>query len=187
MSDTSDEQLLRAFANGEVAASQILVDTHLPWMLNLAARMLNNHTEAEDIAQECFLVVWNCAAGWQEQGATFKTWLYQVVLNKCRDRLRKSEPEYLDQTEMHSIASGMPDTEHTLIASDVSARINSAIASLPTRQREAILLCHYHELSNIDAATAMNCSVDALESVLSRARRTLKALLLSDKSELLAS
>ena len=67
-----------------------------------------------------------------------------------------------------------PSPHEQLESLDRSARMAAALAALPDRQREAIVLQYYQELSNIDAAALMNISVEALESLLSRARRQLR-------------
>ena len=70
-----------------------------------------------------------------------------------------------------------PAPDRGLHAADVGRRVNAALQTLPPRQREAIVLCHYQELGNIEAAGLMGVSVEALESLLSRGRRALKASL----------
>ncbi len=56
-------------------------------------------------------------------------------------------------------------------------RVAAAMGALPDRQREAVALCHYQDLTNIEAAAIMGVSIDALESLLSRGRRALRAAL----------
>jgi len=70
-----------------------------------------------------------------------------------------------------------PAPDAGLIAGDVGRRVEAALSLLPDRQREAIVLCHYQALTNIDAAALMEVSVEALESLLSRGRRALRASL----------
>lgn len=148
-----------------------LVSAKLPRMLALARRMLGDAAEAEDVAQEVFLRVWQGAGGWKAGGARFDTWMHRVALNLCYDRLRRrmrvaaEPPERIDET---------PGADQGLIARDTGRRVEEALQALPPRQREALVLCHYQELSNIDAAALMDVSVDALESLLARGRRGLR-------------
>jgi RNA polymerase sigma-70 factor (ECF subfamily) len=81
--------------------------------------------------------------------------------------------------------SGEPPPGTELQRAAVTARVEAALAQLPDRQREAILLCHYQELGNIEAAEAMEISVSALESLLARGRRRLKELLAGELSDLM--
>ena len=70
-----------------------------------------------------------------------------------------------------------PSPDRGLEAKDVGDRVAAAMAVLPPRQREALVLCHYQEMGNIEAAAALGISVEALESLLSRGRRALRAAL----------
>lgn len=120
---------------------------------------------------------WQQAPRWQAGAARFSTWLHQVVLNLCRDRLRaRRESLSLDVLGEESHDDGPEQAQGRI---DQTSAIRSALASLPERQREALLLCHFQELSNIEAAQVLSLTVDALESLLARARRGLRVALLN--------
>lgn len=170
-----DEDLVRRVGRGDPAAVQALVARKLPRMLALAQRMLNDPAEAEDVAQEAMLRAWRQAPAWRPGAARFDTWLHRVGLNLCYDRLRRrreipteAPPERPDEG---------PAPDRGLMAADTGRRVQAALAALPDRQREALVLCHYQELTNIEAARLMEVSVEALESLLSRGRRALRTAL----------
>jgi RNA polymerase sigma-70 factor (ECF subfamily) len=173
--DDPDDALLRQVAAGDQAAIQALVARKLPRICALATRTLGDATEAEDVAQEAFLRVWRHAPKWRFGAAKFDTWLHRVTLNLCYDRLRKRRerpaaepPEQIDPALGADVELEMMQT---------SNQVQAALAELPARQRDAIVLHHYQELSNIDAAVVLGVSVDALESLLARGRRALRARL----------
>lgn len=170
-----DEDLVRRVGQGDPAAIQALVARKLPRMLALAQRMLGDATEAEDVAQEALLRAWRQAPKWAPGKARFDTWLHRVGLNLCYDRLRRKR-EIVTDTPPERPDEG-PAPDRGLLAADVGTRVNAALARLPDRQREAIVLCHYQELSNIEAAALMDVSIEALESLLSRGRRALRQAL----------
>ena len=151
-----------------------MVTRKLPRLLALASRILGDADEARDVAQESFLRIWRQAANWRAGEARFDTWLHRVALNLCRDRLRRRKERPLNEDEALQLADTAPSPDEHLEAADRSARMAAALAALPERQREAIVLQYYQELSNIDAAALMEISVEALESLLSRARRQLR-------------
>lgn len=170
-----DEDLVRRVGQGDPAAIQAMVARKLPRMLALAQRMLGDPVEAEDVAQDALLRAWKQAPGWTPGKARFDTWLHRVGLNLCYDRLRKRREIVTDAVPERPDESAAPD--RGLLAADVGARVDAALARLPDRQREAIVLCHYQELTNIEAAALMSVSVEALESLLSRGRRALRQAL----------
>jgi RNA polymerase sigma-70 factor (ECF subfamily) len=170
-----DEELVRRAGAGEPAAIQALVARKLSRVLALAERMLGDPAEAEDVAQETFLRVWRHAPRWQTGVARFDTWLHRVTLNLCYDRLRRRREQPTADPPDQPDPGPAPD--RGLHAQDVGRRVGQALQALPHRQREAIVLCHYQELGNIEAAALMGVSVEALESLLSRGRRALRGAL----------
>ncbi|MGA0546800.1 RNA polymerase sigma factor [Brevundimonas sp. VNH65] len=170
-----DEDLVLRVGRGEAEAVRQLATLKLPRVLALAKRMLGDATEAEDVAQEAMLRAWRQAPKWSPGKAKFDTWLHRVALNLCYDRLRRRRETPTDTLPERPDEGPPPD--RGLLAAETGARVDGALRRLPDRQREAIVLCHYQELTNIEAAALMKISVEALESLLSRGRRTLRALL----------
>ena len=177
-SDDPDDELLSRLGRGEPQAARELVARKLPRVLALAQRLLGQRAEAEEVAQESFLRAWKQAPSWRRGEARFDTWLHRVVLNLCNDRLRSPRRRHEQATdELPEAADPAATPEQHYADRRMSQRVATALAALPPRQREAIVLFHYQELSQADAAALMGVSVDALESLLARARRSLRAQL----------
>ncbi|CAG9258394.1 RNA polymerase sigma factor [Paraburkholderia unamae] len=174
-----DADLVARVGSRDPLAVRALVASKLPRLLALATRMLGDRSEAEDVAQEAFVRIWKQAPLWRTGEAKFDTWLHRVALNLCYDRLRGRREETGD--DLRAVAEPIPDSaaapEQQLEARARDQRVRAALAALPVRQREALVLTYYQELSNLEAAGLMGISVDALESLLARARRTLRAQL----------
>jgi RNA polymerase sigma-70 factor (ECF subfamily) len=170
-----DNELIARVAAGDAMAARALMTRHLPMVMGLARRLLPLKHEADDVAQEAFARVWTHAGKWTAGQALFKTWLHRVTMNLCYDRLRSRRHEDLDAAA--HVPAGEAGPAQMLLRGQAAAAIDRAIASLPVRQREAIVLVHYQGLSNIEASAQMEVSVEALESLLSRGRRTLKEIL----------
>jgi len=175
MIEDPDAELVARTGRGDRRAAQELVARHLPKMLTLARRMLSERGEAEDAVQDAFLRLWTHAARWEPGKAKFETWLYRVTLNQCYDRLRRRVSANLD--EVVDVADAAPTPESRLANAALATDIERAVADLPERQRAAIVLCHYQECGNIEAAEILGISVEALESLLARGRRTLRVRL----------
>ncbi|RVC65409.1 RNA polymerase sigma factor [Mesorhizobium sp. M2A.F.Ca.ET.046.02.1.1] len=174
-----DEELVRRIGAGDPAAMQAMVARKLPRILALAARMLGDAAEAEDVAQETFVRIWRHASGWRQGHARFDTWIHRVALNLCYDRLRRRREWVTDELPEVADDAPLPDA----MPGDEERRVNQALQRLAPRQREAIVLVYYQEPSNIEAAGAMQVSVDALESLLARGRRALQAMLIGDDGD----
>ncbi len=175
-----DTALLARIASGDAAATRLLVAAKLPRILGLAMRLLHDRAAADDVAQEAFVRVWRVAGRWQPGTARFDTWLHTVVLNLCRDRLRRRRAVSGDMVSGDAVpdmADPAPDAEASLLDAEHDRTVAAAIARLPERQREAILLVHYQDLSGAQAAAVLDVSIEALESLLARGRRTLRARL----------
>lgn len=180
MLDPSDDDLMRAAGAGDRAAFGTLVARHLQRMAGVAGRITGNRGDAEEIVQEAFLRAWLKAPTWlgredRSGGAAFGTWLGRVVVNLCLDRKRKAVPLPIEAAA--DVADPAPDGFAATASGEVAARVAEAMATLPDRQRAAMALCHYEGLSNIEAAAMLDISVGALESLLVRARRTLRMAL----------
>ena len=182
-----DADILYGLANGQQDALNQLMIRHLAPMKATAFYMLGDEMMAEDIAQEVFLRAWKQAPNWQAGKAKFSTWLHRVAKNLCYDHLRKKTEIYADAVP--EMADERPEALQTLNSQqhhDVQkTRIEEALNTLPKRQHMAIILCHYHNMSQIDAAAIMEIGVRAYESLLARARNNLRNQLQQHKTELL--
>jgi len=171
----ADDALVARVAGGDGRAWQAIVDRHAQSILGSAWYMLGDRTEAEDVAQETFIRLMGKAGSWQPGGAKLRTWLYRVAANLCIDRKRARRGEPLDKVAERAD----PATDENAVghAIDVTRAVSRAMAELPDRQRQALALVHYQGLSNIEAAEALEVSVDALESLLARGRRAMRGAL----------
>lgn len=182
MSDTGDEELLALYATGDQASARALMLRHAPRILGLATRMLKDQTEAEDVTQEAMLRLWKIAPDWRSGEAKVSTWLYRVASNLCTDRLRKRRGVGLD--EAPEIEDDGLSAEEQMIQADRGKALNIAMERLPDRQRLALTLRHFQELSNPEIAGVLETSVEAVESLLSRGRRALAKDLQKQRSAL---
>jgi RNA polymerase sigma-70 factor, ECF subfamily len=172
-----DAELVRRVAQRDAAACAALVDRYLKRVQGMAMRLLGNRADANEVSQEVFLRVWTQASRWREELGSFSTWLYRIVINASQDVRRKRRPDVeLDSVELPSTADG---PERTTQTTERERLLHEALTALPDRQREALVMFHYEGLSQADAAAALEISQDALESLLARARRSLRERLQS--------
>jgi RNA polymerase sigma-70 factor (ECF subfamily) len=182
-SAADDAALLAGVVRGDAHAFRSLVARHLPPVLAVARRMLRDDAEAEDVAQEAMLRLWRTGASVELGSGGLKPWLRRVASNLCIDRMRATgRLTVTDELPEQEVA---PEQVATLVGKDLAARVAAALQALPDRQRIALTLFHYEGLSQIEVGRAMGVSDEAVESLLGRARRTLKSLLKDDWRELL--
>ncbi|MBY8975432.1 sigma-70 family RNA polymerase sigma factor [Rhodobacteraceae bacterium NNCM2] len=171
---TPDEnaELVIRFAAGDHSAARTLTERLVPAIIRQAWRILGDQEEAEDVAQEVMMKLWKQAATWRVGEAKVTTWIYRVTQNLCIDRLRRKRPT----TDIDQIAEpedGRPSVLDGITTEERNRGLAAEIDQLPDRQREALLLRHFEELSNPAIAERLDCTVEAVESLLARARRQL--------------
>lgn len=183
MSDVPDEALLVLYANGDAQAARALTLRLTPRVLSFATRMLGgDRAEAEDVAQDAMLRLWRIAPEWRQGEAKVSTWLFRVVSNLCTDRLRKRRGVGLD--EVADPTDDAPGVEARMQAASRAEALERALAQLPDRQREAVVLRHLEGWSNPEIAEVMEISVEAVESLTARGKRALAASLTQRREEL---
>lgn len=182
MGDPGDDALLVLFANGDGQAARDLTGRLGPRTYSVALRVLGNRAEAEDVAQEAMMRLWQMAPDWQPGRAKVSTWLYRVTLNLCLDLKRRRRTEDLDAVpEPQDESPSVP--ERLQEAARIDA-LQAALMQLPERQRQAVILRHIEELPNPEIAGIMDISVEAVESLTARGKRALARALAGRRTEL---
>lgn len=155
-------------------AFAVLVERHLKGIHAFTHRMTRDADDAEDLTQETFLRVWANAGSWRPGRVKFTTWLYRIARNLCVDAHRRRRD--VEDVDVDTLPSDAADPAAGPAAAQLRHALERGLATLPERQRTALLLCH-RGMSNRDAAAVLDVSVDALESLLARARRALRLAL----------
>ena len=174
-SDVDDAYLVRRAQEGYVDAYADLVDRHGGLAYRVALRLLGNHHDAEDVAQEALVTAWQQLPGFRGN-SSFPTWLYQIVTRRALNRITRTRvTESLDLLGEVSDAAAGPG-QHAERDLTVDA-VTAAVTALPPPQRIAIVLHHFEGLSTADIALITGSSLPAVRSHLFRGRRTLSKTL----------
>ncbi|MEC8795056.1 MAG: RNA polymerase sigma factor, partial [Pseudomonadota bacterium] len=160
MNEMSDETLLDLYGQGDPAAARALTLRLTPRVLGYAARLLTDRAEAEAVTQEAMLRLWKMAPDWRSGEAKVSTWLYRVVTNLCTDRLRRTRGVDIDAVPEPE--DDQPAADERLQQATRMAALDKALATLPDRQREAVVLRHIEGLSNPEIAEILDISVEAV-------------------------
>ncbi|WP_425394226.1 RNA polymerase sigma factor [Aestuariivita boseongensis] len=180
----SDDALLARYAAGDAAAASELARRHGGRLIALAWRMLNDRAEAEDVAQEAMLRLWRIAPDWESGRAQVSTWLYRVVSNLCADRLRKRRYARVGLDGIADPADPAPSADQRMQDATRDRALQEALAELPDRQRQAVILRHLEGCTNPEIAAVMEISVEAVESLTARGKRALAQALAGRRAEL---
>ena len=178
----TDAGLLEAATGGSHAAFGEIVARHFQPVYRLVWRMTGGAADAEDMAQDAFVKLWKNPSQVRE-AAALKGWLMRVAANAVIDASRRVKPGALDDAP--DVADPQASADAQLGRAQAAQLVDGRIAALPERQRLALSLVYFEGLSNIEAAAVMEVSVDALESLLARARRSLKDSLSAEWRDLL--
>ncbi len=179
---TSDEELMERCRNGDMAAFELIVLRHKDMLFNFIYHFLADYHRAQDIAQETFLRVLNNSGKYKSRDR-FKTWLYSIAANLCKNELRDRkrhktlslEDSALEIENNHIYLS--PDESYE--REEITNLVKVAIKSLPDDQRLAIVMREYQDFNYEEIASVLKCSVGAVKSKIHRARQSIKKMLLA--------
>lgn len=176
-SEQSDEEtIIRKCLEGDADSYSLLVDRYKTMVYNVAYRMVGDEDIAKDLAQEGFIAAYN-GLGQFRFGAKFSSWLYSIVLNKCRDHLRLTKPT----VSTDDIAEVMPDRstspEQAAAAGQSKDILQQALGALPEDYREVLILKHIEELDYLEIAAITGTGITALKVRAHRGREMLRKIL----------
>jgi RNA polymerase sigma-70 factor (ECF subfamily) len=186
MPERTDEDLLVAAGTGEREAFGILVERHHRGVVRFAYRFLGNvgREVAEDLAQDVFLSAWKAAPAYRPRARSL-SWLLRIAKNACLNcrrgqRLRRTSP--LDGADLTDRSGPQSESaEARAAAREEAVDVRRAVTELPAKQRAAVILRHFHDMTYADVADVLETSVPAVESLLFRARKRLRGRLTAEK------
>ena len=177
----SDENLIAAHVQGDATAFREIVRRYGDGVLGYLVRMTGNRDQAEDLFQDTFQRVHEKAGTFR--GGSFKSWVYTIATRLTIDTARRKRLRMavsLDQAgdgdEQGTPplpASNAPDPADELLQEERRDQVRRAIASLPVRQRAALVMTYYQQLSYPEVAQTLGCSVGSVKTQMSRALATL--------------
>lgn len=180
----SDDALLVLFANGDPQAAQDLTGRLGPRTFGVALRVLGDRAEAEDVTQDAMMRLWRMAPKWQPGKAKVSTWLYRVTMNLCLDIKRRQRARTVPLDQVPDLVDGAQDAVEQMQDTTRVDALQSALMTLPDRQRQAVVLRHIEDLSNPEIAEIMDISTEAVESLTARGKRALSSALAGRRTEL---
>jgi RNA polymerase sigma-70 factor (ECF subfamily) len=183
MRHRTDEELIQALGKGDEEALKVLVDRHTASIYRFSLRYTGDESIAQDICQEVFLRLYRNARKYVP-GMPFKTWLFTIVRNSSINfgrlytyRKAFSLDEHPEEIEKQSLLDRAPDPEERYLSQESAQKVVQAVQSLSERQRTAVILRYYEDMSVKEVAGIMKSTVSSVESLLVRAKINLLKLL----------
>jgi RNA polymerase sigma-70 factor, ECF subfamily len=173
--DLEDDALMASVARGEEAAFRLLV---LRWehdIISFLTHMLGSREEAEDLAQDTFVQVFNKADKYRPEGK-FKSWILRIAGNQARSKLRRRKILRWVSFDgaTHDVASREPDKVTSMVEDESARIVREVVATLPDRQREALVLHRFQGMKYKEIAEVMGTTVPGIESLIQRAMANLR-------------
>ena len=175
-----DIQLMLNFADGDDSAFNQIMSKYKGMVIGITYRYFNNIYRAEDIAQEVFLRIYLSKKKYKPK-SKLSTWIFRITANLCLNSIRSEKHEItnLDTIDSNTTAIIEPDVIENLEKEELNKEVSRALSTLPERQRMAVILSKYDGLSYQEISEILDCSISAVDSILQRAKQTLKKQLLT--------
>jgi RNA polymerase sigma-70 factor, ECF subfamily len=177
--ELGETELVAACLDGRPGAFDLIVERHRRTVYQLCYRFVGNHEDASDLSQDVFLRAYRGLKNFRGQ-SSLSTWLYRIGINVCLNRVSlKTLPSEPIESGQYVDTRGESPVEGVL-RHERAGRVRAAVAELPDKQRAALILRMYHDLSHQEIADTLGCSVGAAKANVFHALRNLKKLLGSE-------
>ena len=153
-----DAELVQAFAGGSEQAFKELVCRHEAPLYRFVWRQVRNQTEAADLCQEIFVKLFLKAGSFRGE-SSFRTWLYQIAMNQCRNHFRSRGRERLEDVEIETLPLADCPANDAAEAAQEARRVRAAVEGLPPKQRDTLELRFYKDCTFAEIAEIMSCAV----------------------------
>jgi len=167
----AERTAIAACRRGEREAFDALVARYQRSIYRLCYRYVNNHEDANDLAQDAFLKAWRAISSFRGESA-FSTWLYRIAVNACLNHRALKRP--VTQELPEALVDPRPGAQAEAERDDDARRVRAAVSQLPDRQRATLILKIYHDLTHEEVAEILGSSVGTVKANLFHAVANLR-------------
>jgi RNA polymerase sigma-70 factor (ECF subfamily) len=161
MNELSDLEVIQMIRNGDRKAFSLLVRRHQKSLLRLSVRFVKDMDTAEDVVQESFIKAYERLASFEAR-SSFRSWLFQIAINTAKNKLRSRRDEMTDIEHVPLAVAARAETG--LLHNAVADLIQKHVEQLPFKQKTALTLRIYEDLSFKEIAEIMDCPYDTAKA-----------------------
>jgi RNA polymerase sigma-70 factor, ECF subfamily len=172
----SEPELVAAVLSGRREAFDVIVERHSRAVYQICYRFMGNHEDASDLSQDVFLRAFRGLANFKGNAA-LGTWLHRIAVNACLNRVAAKAPRIEPMDETQHVDTRTESPSERLLRDERAVRVRAAVAQLPKKQRAALILRTYQELSHQEIAVVLGTSVGAAKANVFHALQNLRRLL----------
>jgi RNA polymerase sigma-70 factor, ECF subfamily len=173
MKAADEQQLIFRVREGDHEAFRLLVERYMKFAYNIAYGFVGDHDDAEDIAQDSFVRVYEAIASFRGE-ASFNTWLYRIVTNLSLNRVRQKKINLPNLSIIENTAAHNADSFNAHRTEETKMIIEKALHELPTLQRAVVILRHINELSTKQVGEILRCSEGTVKTHLFRGLKKMR-------------
>lgn len=176
LGDLCESDLVAACLDGRAGAFDVIVERHRRAIYHLCYRFAGNHEDASDLTQDVFLRAFRGLRQFRGQ-SSLGTWLYRIAVNVCLNRAAAKPPQVEPIEPHHHVDAHGESASDRVLRRERAGRVRAAVRQLPRKQRAALILRVYHEMSHQEIAAVLGSSVGAVKANVFHALRNLKKVL----------
>ena len=174
--ELSEHELVSACLDNRPGAFDIIVERHRRSVYQLCYRFVGNHEDASDLTQDVFLRAYRGLRSFRGR-SSLSTWIYRIGVNVCLNRVTTKVPQSEPLEQRHHVDTRVESPSDGLIKRERAVRVRAAVARLPRKQRAAVILRVYHDMSHQEIADVLGTSVGAVKANVFHALQNLKKVL----------
>ena len=176
VANLSEADLVAACLRGQAGAFDLIVERHRRQVYQLCYRFVSNHEDASDLSQDVFIRAYRGLKNFKGQ-SSLATWLYRIGVNVCLNKVSVKQYASEPIDERHDLGDGTESASERVLRDERAAQVRRAVAKLPDKQRAALVLRMYQELSHQEIAAVLGSTVGAVKANVFHALQNLKKIL----------
>lgn len=188
-----EKKLIKQSISGDIQSFETLINRYQKMAYNVAYRILGNEEDAKDMTQEALIKVFRNLKSFR-MDSSFSTWLYRIVMNTCKDHLRKNKVKVISMDQSYDVGDGevqmefeddglKPDEE--LVAKETQKEVQEALMEVSEKNRVVVVLRDIKGFSYSEISDIVNIPIGTIKSRISRGRHELKTIIMNKRQSVI--